>query len=119
MPQLIPQTHAQLRNFTNYDPGVANPPPALLSDLEVVFNNIVQVILYLAGIVAFIYLLIGGFHYLNAGGDPKAAARAKATITYAVWGLILVVIAWIILRLIEKFTGVPVTIFRVNVAVNS
>lgn len=116
MSQLIPQAHAQLRNFTNYDADVTNPPPALLQDIEVVFNNIVQIILYLAGIVAFIYLLLGGFHYLNAGGDPKAAAQARTTVTYAVWGLILVVIAWIILRLIERFTGVPVTIFKVNLA---
>jgi hypothetical protein len=116
MSQFIPQAHAQLKDFTNYDPSVTNPPPALLQDLEVVFNNIVQVVLYLAGIVAFIYLLIGGFHYLNAGGDPKTAARARATITYAVWGLILVVVAWTVLRLIERFTGVPVTIFKVNVA---
>lgn len=109
----VPQAHAQLRNFKNYTGS--NPPPAVIKDFEIVFNNIVQVAAYLGGIVAFIYLVIGGFRYLNAGGDPKAAAQAKATITYAVIGLVGLLAAWIILRLIQATTGVSVTNFEVVV----
>lgn len=87
----------------------------MIQDFEVVFNNVVQVAAYLAGIVAFIYLVIGGFRYLNAGGDPKAAAQARATITYAVLGLVGILGAWLILRLIQVTTGVPVTDFEVVV----
>lgn len=113
MLSFVPKAYAQLQNFTNTG---ANPTPATLKDIEVVFNNVIQVAAYLAGVVAFIFLVIGGFRYLNAGGDAKAAAQARATITYALFGLVGVLGAWIILRLIEVSTGVPVTNFEVTVS---
>ncbi len=108
---LIPKVYAQIQQFN--DPS--GDSPATLKDVEVVFNNIVQVAAYLAGLVAFIYLVIGGFRYLNAGGDPKAAGQAKQTITYAIFGLVGVLGAWIILRLIQVGTGVDVTNFKITV----
>lgn len=80
--------------------------PAQFKDLEAVFGNILSVIFALAGFVVFAMLLNGGFRYLTAGGDPKATAQAKATLTWAIGGLILLIIAWFILRLIAQFTGV-------------
>jgi TRAP-type C4-dicarboxylate transport system permease small subunit len=92
----------------------ANPQAAPLSDLEAVFANIVKVALELAGIVLFVMLIIGGFKYLNSGGDPKAAEGAKKTITYAVVGLIFITLALLIMRFIKDFTGVDVTQFTIT-----
>ena len=87
--------------------------PAQLSDLEVVFANIVRAVLGLAGIVLFLMLLVGGFKYMTAGGDPKALDAAKKTLTYAIMGIVLVASAFLILRFIQEFTGIDVTNFRI------
>ena len=79
------------------------------------FECIVQVNLNLAvrlaGIAVFIMLIIGGFKYLTSGGDPKATESAKNTITYAIFGLALLLGGWLILLFIKEFTGVDVTQF--------
>lgn len=87
--------------------------PAQLSDLEIVFGNIIGAILGLAGIVLFILLIIGGFKYITAGGDPKALEGAKKTLTYAILGMVFVACAFLILQFIQTFTGVNVTQFRI------
>lgn len=84
-----------------------------LCDLEVVLANIIRVSVSLAGIGLFIMLVIGGIRYLTSSGDPKATQQARGTITYAIIGMALLLIAWFVLRFIEIFTGVTVTEFSV------
>lgn len=80
---------------------------------ETVFGNVTQVVLGLAGIILFIMLLSGGFKYITAGGDPKGVEGAKKTLTYAIGGMVLLAMAFLILRFIQEFTGVDVTKFRI------
>lgn len=86
---------------------------AKIGDLKDVFTSVVQTILGFGAIVLFIMLVAGGFRYIAAGGDPKAIEGAKNTLTYAILGIVLVASAFLILRLIEQFTGAPVTEFRI------
>lgn len=87
--------------------------PANFKDLEVVFSNILGLLIPFAGIAIFVMIMIGGFKYMTSGGDPKKAAEGASTLTWAVIGLIVLVGAWFILRLISEFTGVDVTIFKI------
>ncbi len=89
-------------------------PPAQLSQLENVFENIVKAALGFAGIALFILLLSGGLKYIFSGGDPKAVDAAQKTITYAIGGLVLVLCSYLILVLIYKITGVNVTQFKIT-----
>jgi len=86
---------------------------AQLQDLEGVFGNVVSVVLGLAGIVLFIMLILGGFGYITSGGDPKKVESARNTLTYAIGGMIFIALAYLILKFIEVFTGVPVTEFKI------
>ncbi len=85
--------------------------PATLQDLETVFGNLVTTLLALGGIVLFLMLLSGGFKYLTSGGDPKATEAAQKTLTYAIGGMVLLAGSYIILKIIENFTGANVTNF--------
>lgn len=80
---------------------------------EVVFTRILTVAVSLAVLALFVMLIVGGFKYLTSGGDQKAATSAKQTMTYAVVGIILMVLAFLIFRIIEIFTGVNVTKFEI------
>lgn len=85
---------------------------AQLSQLPEYFGNIIQSIIPLIGVIAFIMILSGGFKILTSGGDPKGIQGGKQTITFAAVGLFLTIISWLILVFIENFTGVPVTKFK-------
>ncbi len=86
---------------------------ATLQCLEPLFRNIVVSILTLSGVAMFVMLVVGGFTFLLSAGDPKKLESAKHTIQYAIIGMILIVASYLILRLIEVFTGVKVTDFVV------
>jgi len=86
---------------------------ATIQGLECLFFNVLQVIVTLAGI-AFLFMFIsGGFKYLFSSGEQKAVAAAGATLTSAFIGLIGIIASWLILKIIQDFTGVNVTIFKI------
>lgn len=87
---------------------------ATLQCFECIFQNILHYVIQAGGIVAFIFLIIGGFKYLTAGGDPKKAESARNTLTYAILGLVLLILAWFILYFVKNFTGVDVHIFKIG-----
>lgn len=83
-------------------------------DLETVLRNIFNLAVAGAGVAVFVMLLIGGFKYLTSGGDPKAAESARGTLTWAIIGLFILIGAWFILKLIEEFTGIKVSVFSIK-----
>lgn len=86
---------------------------ATIQGFECLFYNILQVIVTIAGL-AFLFMFIsGGYKYLFSGGESKAVAAASSAITSAFIGLIGVVASWLILKLIQDFTGINVTIFKI------
>lgn len=94
-------------------PVYAQGDVANLSDLEYTFGRVILFATSLAGLALFAMLIAGGFKYMTAGGDPKATAQARQTITYALLGMTLIVASFLILRFVSEFTGVDVTVFRI------
>ncbi len=81
--------------------------------LEAIVANILNIIIGLAGVVLLLMLIMGGFGYIASGGDKEKAAKAKNTLTYAILGLLVILGAWLIIRLIEEFTGLNLHIFQI------
>lgn len=75
--------------------------------LEIVFSNILTIATSLAGIAAFVVLVMGGFKWMTSGGDPKKMEAAKGSITYAFVGLACLILIWFVLLFISNFTGRP------------
>jgi len=57
---------------------------------------IIQIAFALAGLVATFYLILGGYNYITAGGNPEAIEGAKATITNAIIGMIVILISYLL-----------------------
>lgn len=87
------------------------PTIANLNDL---FTKVVSSLIALSGIVLFIFIVIGGVKYITSGGDPKATESAQKTITYAISGLALLILSYMILVLIKTMTGVDVQNFTIT-----
>lgn len=94
--------------------GTSDTPAELAGCAEFLFGNIVSILITLAGILFFFMLIAAGFRYLTSSGDPKAVAAAGNTLTWAIAGLIIVLVSWFLLRLIFDLTGVDVTLFRIG-----
>jgi len=62
------------------------------------FSEIVQsffrILFVLIAIVAVIFIMMGAFQFLTAGGDPDKAAQGKRQVIYAVIGLFVAAAAW-------------------------
>ena len=97
-------------------PGDKNPDVATIQSLEPVFENVVTAVVALAGVALLVMLLVGGFNFLFSGGDQKKLQAASGTIGNAFIGLIVIIMAYVILNIIGKFTGVTgITIFNISV----
>jgi len=96
------------------DPADPTTCVATIKGFEWIFYNVVSVVLGLAGIALFIMLIIGGFKYLTSGGNPETAQSAQKTITYALLGLVLIALAYLIILFIQTFTGANLSTFRIT-----
>lgn len=54
-------------------------------------NNILRLIFVIAGLYAFLNLIIAGFGFMTAGGDPKAIEKSWSRIWQSLIGLIIIV----------------------------
>lgn len=86
---------------------------ATIANLNCLFGNAVKSLLGFAGIALFVMLLVGGFKYITSGGDPKGVEGAQKTITYAIIGLVVLLLAYLMLVLLHVITGVDVSRFSV------
>lgn len=87
-------------------------PPELQTvaqnDIVDIVRAIIQFILVVAFVLAFIMLLIGGIRWITAGGDEKAVGSARNMITAALIGLVIVLVAFALIKLVETFFGVSI-----------
>lgn len=88
-------------NPVNPQPGcnVSTPrsgtPIANLGDL---LSGLLTITFYIALFLAFYWLIWGGFQYILAGGKKEDLAKARARITWALIGLVVVFLGYFIAR---------------------
>lgn len=73
--------------------------------LPAVFQNIVTAALVFAGVVAVIIVIISGIKFITSSGDPKQVEGAKHTMTYAIIGLVIILLSFFIIKIIAALTG--------------
>ena len=72
----------------NYKPDNKTDNP--VQDTLVIIINI---LFFIVGVLAVIFIIYGGFKYVKGGGESSAVGEAKKTILYAIIGLVLAIIA--------------------------
>ena len=75
--------------------GIDPNNPGKDSVLQLI-NNIITLASDLAGGIAIIFFIWGGFQYFTAFGNEEKANKAKTTITWAIVGLVFIILARII-----------------------
>lgn len=59
----------------------------------------IQLLIVVAGLYAFLQLLVGGFNYVSSSGDAKKAADARQRIINSIIGLAIITASFIIIRI--------------------
>ena len=76
------------------------------TDLSEVVSYVVNILLFIVGAISVIMLIIGGIRYAVSGGDSGAVTSAKNTILYAIIGLVVALLAYVIVNfVITQVTG--------------
>lgn len=81
--------------------------PAVIPDTTIgnIIGAVVGMLLIIAAIMAFLYLIIGGLQWITSGGDKSGMENARNRITAAIVGLIIVAAAWAVMLLVGQFIG--------------
>ncbi len=64
-----------------------------LDCILVLFQNIILWALIFAGTVALLMIIVSGIKLITSGGDPKSVEGAIKTLTFAVVGLVLILLS--------------------------
>ncbi|HSV94909.1 MAG TPA: hypothetical protein VLH94_03000 [Spirochaetia bacterium] len=72
-------------------------------------SNAISVAFIIAGIAAFVYLVIGGINWLTSGGDKVKIDTAQKMITNALIGLAIVAASYAVYTLVLEFFGIDLS----------
>ena len=75
------------------------------SDAIDVVKNVLNTVYFWVGIIAVIFIIIGGVNYTISQGDPGKVAKAKSTILYAIVGLVVSLLAFAITEFVLNALG--------------
>ena len=82
--------------------GIPVPKPdyALGGDLTQAISKISNTLILLVGAIALLFMLIGGFMLITSGGKAESVQKGKSAILYAILGLIIVILSYVIVNFI-------------------
>ena len=69
-------------------------------DANAMPSNVVNTLLYVVGIIAVAMIIVAGVQMTTSAGDPGAVAKAKKTMTGAIIGLAIAVLAYAIVNFV-------------------
>lgn len=71
--------------------------------LSTIIDNILRYIFPIAGLLALVFIIQGGYMWIISAGDPNKVKQAQGTLTWAIIGLVLLMIIFGVLRALITF----------------
>ncbi len=102
--QVAPIAQAAVSNSL-YPDSVGLPGNRSTDIKELVRNVIVDLLLPIAGIIAVLFIIIGGYQYITSGGNEEQAESGKKTLQNAVIGLIIIILSYVIINVVITSIG--------------
>ena len=107
-----PQVFAQVRDWNDC---LLNGEVPTLSCAEVVIAKLIRFSAGLVIFILFIMFIIGAYHYLTAFGIEEKVKKAQGTMKYALIGLLVFALSYLILRIIgQVFLDNPDALLQIN-----
>ncbi len=93
-----------LQDIGSAFPGGAKNPNYGVKDIA---KKIIEWALYLAAIIAVIFIIIGGFLYITSAGDATRATKGRTTLVNALIGLTIIILSYLIVQIVYNFLTQP------------
>lgn len=68
--------------------------------VSLMIKSIINLLIYIAGIIAVIIIVVAGLRYVTSNGDSGATSKARNEIIYAVVGLVIAIMAYVLVNFI-------------------
>lgn len=62
--------------------------------------RIISLLLFVAGGLAVLFVIIGGYQYITAAGNEEQSEKGKKTLVNAIIGVVVIVLAWVIINVV-------------------
>ncbi len=85
---------------TGFQNGVDKSGGTSAVGVETYIQNIVNLLLFIAGIIAVIVIVVAGLRYVTSNGDSGATSKARNEIIYALVGLAVAIMAYSLVNFI-------------------
>jgi hypothetical protein len=83
------------------NPGQPNNGTQCIENPAVkIIKSAANIIALIAGVAAIILIVSSGFSFVTSGGNSEAVANARRRIIYSLAGLVVIALAWTIIRFI-------------------
>jgi hypothetical protein len=94
---LAPLASAQFRTPNSGGTGLPNE-----TSFTEFMLRIINIALAVAGLIAVLFLIIGGFRYITSAGNEETAENAKKIIINAIIGVVVIILSFVIVRVISN-----------------
>lgn len=78
---------------------------ARLTCLPIVLNNLIVFALMASGVVAVFFIIFAGAKLVTSGGDQKKVEGARKTMTWAIIGLVIILMSYFIVNFLGVISG--------------
>ena len=85
-------------------------PLAKIGDIGTLLNLLIPILMVMAGLVFFSMMLMGAFGFLTSEGNPDKLKKAQGTFFSAIFGLLIVIAAYLIVKLLGYFFKIDLPI---------
>lgn len=96
--------HCEINEPPNAN-DTAQPVLGRSSFILLIVLAVIDDLLRIAGIVAVVFVIIGGFKFITSAGEPEAAVKARQSIIFALVGLVIALIATVVVSFIGNSLG--------------
>lgn len=97
----IPSLLLAVDEFVSKPEDLNLPTVTVNSGLSAILN----IVFMMAGLLSVVFIIVGGLKYTLSGGDSAGIKSAKETITYAIVGLIVTLLAFGVVNFITGLQG--------------
>ncbi|MCD4811017.1 pilin [bacterium] len=80
--------------------------PPKLADLFDNFDSLIDSLVPLGILLAVLMVILGGYKWMSSAGDPEKIKQAQATLTWAIIGLVLLLLVGLLIQgLVDYIVG--------------
>lgn len=102
---LLPVASSAAGLLNNVPCGDLNGVSCSSNTVSGLIKLVINWMLALAGLIAVLFLIIGGFWYITSAGNEEQAEKGKGTVINAIIGIIIIVLSWVIVNVVSNLVA--------------